>query len=227
MGDRRARITEAGVLPRMSPQEELELLAAHRRGDPDALAHLLRAYQGRLYAICYRMVRDGHEARDLTQEAIVKVLEGLESFDGRSRLSTWIIRVTINCCLSHLRRQKLRRHASLDGEGDVAHVGGGAGMGGDAVRGGAGSGAGAGAGGELSPAHHVEQGEVNSIVLGALATLEPEMQVILVLRDMQGLEYNQIGDVLGIPIGTVKSRLFRARSALRAAAEAALSLSAP
>lgn len=185
----------------MSPQEELELLAEHRRGEPDALARLLREYQGRLYSICFRMVRDEDEARDLTQEAILKVLEGLESFDGRSKLSTWMIRVTLNCCLSHLRRQKLRRHASLDGEGDAA-------------------------GPSLEPpaAGRVERGELCSIVLRALGTLEPEMRAVLILRDMQDLEYNQIGEVLGVPIGTVKSRLFRAREALRMAAEAAPSV---
>ncbi len=208
----------------MSPQEELELLAEHRRGDPDALARLLRAYQGRLYSICFRMVRDENEARDLTQEAIVKVLEGLESFDGRSKLSTWMIRVTLNCCLSHLRRQKLRRHASLDGEGETA-VPPGTGWG-------HGAGVGAGAwrpevgrpGSELTPARRVERVELCSIVLRALGTLEPEMRAVLILRDMQDLDYNLIGEVLGVPIGTVKSRLFRAREALRAAAEAGLSV---
>jgi RNA polymerase sigma-70 factor (ECF subfamily) len=168
------------------------------------MEELLRVYQRRIYTLCYRMVRDDHEARDLTQDAMVKVLEGLDSYDGRSKLSTWVIRVTMNCCLSHLRRQRLRRHASLEGA---------AGEGGTARS------RLEPAAGELSPLRRVEQAEMRSVVLRALQCLDPDMRAVLVLRDMQDLEYQRIGDILGIPLGTVKSRLFRARTALRAAAE--------
>lgn len=183
-----------------SPLGEQQLVEAHRQGDPDAMGRLLRLYQRRIFSICFRMLRDEHEARDLTQDAMVKVLEGLESYDGRSKLSTWVIRVTMNCCLSHLRKQRLRRHASLDSRpggrpGELA------------------------AGGELSPPRHVEQAQMRSLLVGALDELEPEMRAVLVLRDLQDLEYHRIADVLELPVGTVKSRLFRARAALRALVE--------
>ncbi len=189
----------------------MQLVEQHRKGDPTALAELLQTYQRRVYAVCYRMLRHPEEAADLTQDALVKVLEGLDSYDGRSKLSTWIIRITINCCLSHLRKQKLRKHASID----VA-------MAGEHEEGG------------RSPAHadlwlgrehsahdRVEQEELRSILRNAMMTLDPEARAILVLRDMQNLEYEQVSEVLDIPLGTVKSRLFRARAALRAAVEAA------
>ncbi|MCH8211076.1 MAG: sigma-70 family RNA polymerase sigma factor [Planctomycetes bacterium] len=102
-----------GKATRVTPLRELQLLEAYRRGDPEAIGELLNVYQHRIYSVCYRMVRHEHDARDLAQEAMVKVLQGLDSYDGRSKLSTWIIRVTMNCCLSHLRRQKIRKHSSL------------------------------------------------------------------------------------------------------------------
>jgi RNA polymerase sigma-70 factor (ECF subfamily) len=189
----------------LTPLRELQLVQAHRRGDTEAIAELLRGYQRRIYAVCYRMVRDEHDARDLAQDAMVKVIQGLDGYDGRSKLSTWIIRVSMNCCLSHLRKQRLRRHGSL--EGDLADRGGG-------------PSAGAGGGGELPPARGVEQREMRGILSRALGSLDPQMRSVLVLRDMQDLEYSQIAEVLGVPVGTVKSRLFRARVALREALEA-------
>ncbi len=186
----------------MTALRELQLVEAHRRGVASATAELLGAYQRRIYAVCYRMVRHPDDADDLTQDAMVKVLEGLDTYHGRSQLSTWIIRVTMNCCLSHLRKQKVRRHGSLEelsGSGESAGVG--------AVR------------GELSPLARVEQAERQALLLRLLRGLDPQMRAVLVLRDMQDLDYAQIGEVMDVPVGTVKSRLFRARAALRAAAE--------
>lgn len=187
----------------MTPEREQELLAAHRAGDPDALSSLLRGYQRRLFAICYRMVHRPDVATDLTQDALVKIIQGLPRYDGRSALSTWIVRVTMNCCLSHLRKQKLRDHASLD---DVGH-----------------SGVSIGSvlpdKGEPSGADRVQRDERAALLERGLDQLDPETRAILVLRDVQDLDYARIGTVLDIPVGTVKSRLFRARLALREAIE--------
>ena len=192
-----------GEPSRRTPLGELQLVEAHRRGESEATAELLGAYQRRIYAVCYRMVRNPDDADDLTQDALVKVLEGLDTYHGRSQLSTWIIRVTMNCCLSHLRKQKLRRHASLDELGSAGEPARALGP----VQ------------GELSPLARVEQAERQALLLRQLRGLDPQMRAVLVLRDMQDLDYAQIGEVMEVPVGTVKSRLFRARAALRAAAE--------
>ena len=76
----------------MTPLRELQLLELHRSGDPDAIGELLRSYQRRVYSVCYRMLGHHEEAADLTQDTLVKVIEGLDSYNGRSKLSTWIIR---------------------------------------------------------------------------------------------------------------------------------------
>jgi RNA polymerase sigma-70 factor (ECF subfamily) len=190
---------------RLTPLRELQLVQAHRRGDAEAIAELLRSYERRIYSVCYRMVRDEHDARDLAQDAMVKMLQGLGSYDGRAKLSTWVIRISLNCCLSHLRKQRLRRHGSIERDWPP-------GTGGPALA--------AGGVGELSPAGGVEQSEMHGILSRALGSLDPQMRAVLVLRDMQELEYSQIAEVLDIPVGTVKSRLFRARTALRTAMEA-------
>ncbi len=191
-------------MPKLTRLREMQLVDAHRAGEPEAIGKLLRAYQRRIYAVCYRMLRNADEAADLTQDSLVKVIEGIDSYDGRAALSTWVIRVTMNCCLSHLRKQKIRRHRSLDspvGPDDQPAA---------AILQGS---------EEPSSLERVEQAEARSVLLGCLGDLDPEMRSVIVLRDMQDLDYQQIGEVLQVPIGTVKSRLFRARAALRAAAE--------
>jgi RNA polymerase sigma-70 factor (ECF subfamily) len=185
----------------------MQLVEEHRAGDPEAMATLLRAYQRRVYSVCYRMVRDPDDAADLTQEALVRVIEGLATYDGRAALSTWVIRVAMNVCLSHLRKQRLRRHGSLDEPAGPIGEPRGATIAGPE---------------ELSPPARVEQTETSAVLLRALAGLDPMMRAVLVLRDLQALDYQEIGTVLDVPVGTVKSRLFRARAALRALVEAGL-----
>ena len=178
------------------------LVAAIRTGDQKAWTTLLTRYQNRLYTVCYRMVRDREAAFDLTQEALGKVIQGMPRFDGRAKLSTWMIRITMNVCLSHLRSEKLRRHASLNApvgrQGEPMEFSN-----------------------EWEPnaPSRVESDDDRRRVLAGLDMLEPEQRAILVLRDCRDLDYDQIADVLDLPVGTVKSRLFRARAALREAVE--------
>ncbi len=184
---------------------DLALVERIRAGDPDAWGELLSSYQDRLYSICVRMVHDRELARDLTQDAMVKIIQGLEGFDARAKLSTWMIRVTMNVCLSRLRSEKLRRHASLEqlrgGDESLERE--------RMIA----------AGREPDPAVGVSQEEGRDLLARALQEISDEHRAILVLRDMRGLDYEQIAQVLDIAVGTVKSRLFRARSALRDAIE--------
>ncbi len=152
------------------------------------------------------MVRDRDLATDLTQDAFIKIIQGIDSFDGRSRFSTWMTRVTMNVCLSKLRSEKLRRHASLDSMA--------------AGRGGDGKGEIGDPGGELGPAQSVQAKEEQERVLRALSALDPDQRAILILCDCRGLPYEQIAEVMGVAVGTIKSRVFRARTALRDGVEA-------
>lgn len=189
--------------------QDLQLVEAIRRGDTQAWAKLITKHQDRVYATCVRMVHNRDLAADLAQDSFVKIIQGIGSFDGRAKFSTWMTRVVMNVCLSKLRSEKLRRHASLERMGQTTQTG------------------------DLEaarpqfeqtrePAAHagVEEHEDRERVLTALRYLDPEHRAVLILCDCRGLPYEQIADVLGVAVGTVKSRLFRARNALREAVEA-------
>lgn len=187
--------------------EDLALVAAIRRNEPDAWADLLSRYQKRLYNLCYRMLGHRELAADACQDAMVKIIEGLSSYDGRSKLSTWITRVTINVCLSRLRSEKYRRHASLD------HLAS------PEVPGTPYQAPDRRPTEEQSGHASVEKRQEHERLTRALMAVSEEQRAILLLRDAHDLEYEQIAEVLGVAVGTVKSRLFRARAALRAEME--------
>ncbi|TVQ32874.1 MAG: RNA polymerase sigma factor [Phycisphaeraceae bacterium] len=179
------------------------LASAAAGGDKGALTTLLTRHEGRIYAICLRMVNKPEPARDLTQDAMVRLIEGLGSFDGRASFTTWMTRVVVNVCLSDLRKQKLRRHRSLEASDpstqsrntslrEVVEDQG-----------------------EPGAAERVQMGDERRRLETALSELEPEQRAILILRDVRGLDYSQIAETFGVAVGTVKSRLFRARAGLR------------
>ncbi len=175
------------------------LVDAIRAGDQRAWNELLESYQDRLYTLCLRMVSDPELAADLTQDTMVRVIRGLDSFNAESRLSTWIYRIAMNICLSRLRAEKLRRHPSLDepdsqGQEKSSKI--------SQNR-------------EPRASLRIQQSERRRLLGDALDRLDPDHRAILVLRDVRGLEYDAIAQVLGVAMGTVKSRLFRARVALR------------
>jgi RNA polymerase sigma-70 factor (ECF subfamily) len=162
---------------------------------------------------------------------MVRILRGIHTFDGTSRVSTWMIRVTMNVCLSWLRSQRLRRHQSLEGprtrEGIVSP--GSEKTQADAGREGLGDlgrartpsgGEHPGGGGVLPVSGALERDDEQRRVGEALERIDADQRALLVLRDVRGLEYEQIAEVLGVPLGTVKSRIFRARAALRDVLEA-------
>lgn len=213
--------TEAEAGSPEADAQELMLVKVIQAGGPEAQeawAELLRRYQDRLFGVCYRMVHDREKAADLTQDAMVKVIEGLATFNGQAKLSTWMIRVTMNVCLSRLRSEKLRKHASLD------DIGAGAAGGSDRERrpmadrleaqrpGSGGDSAGPT---ELGPVESVERRASRELLMRALSLLPEEQRSLVVLRDCRDLDYEQIAEILAVPVGTVKSRLFRARVALR------------
>ncbi len=184
--------------------EDLRLVERLQQGDATAWEPLLERREGQIYATCRRMVSDPDVARDLTQDVLVRLIEKINDFDGRARFSTWMTRITINHCISHLRKQKHRRHASL--EAPVRKSGG------ESI----GSlGASLEQSAELSVQGGVEDTERAERVAEAMRRIDPDHTAILTLRDVQGLDYAHIAETLEVPVGTVKSRLFRARAALR------------
>lgn len=200
---------------RVGETTDEQLVRAIRDGSaaPDSWRALLGRHQPRLLAVCTAMV-GRHAAADVCQTALLNIVRGLPSFDYQSGFGTWCTRVTINACLSHRRSEKIRRSESLSPQS------GGHGESGPAEP----SAASRNARGDWRPMEpgaeqRIQSTELSGLLIRALGTLDAERRAILVLRDVRGLDYHQIATVLEIAEGTVKSRLFRAREALKAAME--------
>lgn len=182
----------AGLDP--PPGDELGALVGPAvDGDRDALEALLRGSYEPVYRVCRRMVGDEQDAADAAQEALINVSRGLRRFDGRSRYSTWLYRIAVNASLDELRRRKRRPAAapslSLVGSelGSVPATGGG-------------------------PEDVAGWLDLEA----ALMSLPTEFRAAVVLRDVCGLDYAEIAEVLSIPGGTVRSRIARGRGWLAA-----------
>ena len=194
-----------------------DILERAHAGDREAIGALLEPELGRVYATCRRMVGNHDDAAELAQDALVRAIRGIESYDGRSAFSTWLTRVTINTCLSWHRRQGRRAGKTPvaienpDVFPDQRESGRRLEPGGvDGVQ----EGSGDAVGGT----------DRRSRVEIALERIKPEHRAVLVLRDIRELDYEAIGAALDLPLGTVKSRISRARRALRQEME---SLAAP
>ncbi|MEM7754629.1 MAG: RNA polymerase sigma factor [Planctomycetota bacterium] len=180
---------EAAARPRAT---DPTVIAAARAGDEDALRRLLAPEPDRLYAVCLGMLRDPDAARDAAQDALVRIIRGLETYDGRARFTTWTTRIALNVCLTRLRQSA--RRAGLDRRFAVSSRP---------------------IGGEPEAGSRVEETERARRAADTLSQLSEEHRTVLVLRDVRGLDLDRISEALGLPIGTIKSRLFRARIALR------------
>ena len=167
---------------------------AHR-GDRDALDLLLRRHYDRLYAVCRRMTGSDSDAADAAQEALIAITRGLPRFEDRSRFSTWAYRIAINCSIDELRRRSRRPAVGLD----------------DDTLAGALASAPVWAGGQRGdPELVADRVDLDN----ALRSLPPEFRAAVVLRDLCGLDYAEIAEVLQLPAGTVRSRIARGRGAL-------------
>lgn len=174
---------------------ELNLVSRARKGDRDAFAALLERYEKQVYHQALRMVGNPEDAADVTQETFLKVWQGLPSFQGDSSFSTWLYRLTGNTCIDHLRKEKKRRgDASLDDEERdfSAYLSAPA----------------------PTPQRALEEQELQKAVAEGLAQLSDEHRQVLILREINGLSYDEIAAVLNVTEGTVKSRIARARLAL-------------
>ena len=171
--------------------DEPALLVAARHGDRDALDRVLRLHQPRLHALCHRLCQDPVDALDALQEALIAVVRGMHGFDGRSTFGTWAYRVATNACLDELRRRK-RRPIPTDDDAlaRTPSVGD-------------------------RPDAAADRVDIDR----ALATLTLEFRAPVVLRDLCGLDYAEIAEVLDLPPGTVRSRIARGRATLAAALE--------
>ncbi len=197
----------------MDPAEEKALIQRVHEGDRVALGELLRAHQRRLYNVCFRMVSHPDDAAELTQDVLLKVVEKIDGFRGDAKLTTWMTRIAMNASISHLRKRKLRRTVSLN-QSAPGH-GHGPGPGSPFDDNGSSLAHRLADAREPGPAACVQHHESLDALQRGIASLDDDQRAVLVLRDLEELDYHQIAQTLDLPVGTVKSRLFRARLALR------------
>ncbi len=174
--------------------EDLKTIRRCKRGEESAFAEILTRYRGAIYNLCYRMSHNAEDARDLGQEVFIKVFSLLDRFDEDYAFSSWLFRIATNHCIDHLRRNRLK-FMSLDGglnkDGDEYEL-------------------------QLpdsgpEPDQVLQRKEAMDKLEEVISELPPHYKTITLLRHDQELSYEEIADILQLPLGTVKARIHRAR----------------
>lgn len=180
----------------MAPLSDDELVATAQGGDRSAMDQLLRRHYDRIYAVCRRVTGGTKDADDACQEALIKITRSLPRFDGRAAFSTWAYRIATNAALDELRKRKRQpRLHSIN-----AHRNNSDGTEPEVI--------------DPMAAKRIDAIDDRLAIDEALGELSDDFKAAVVLRDVADLDYEEIADVLQIPIGTVKSRISRGRSAL-------------
>lgn len=184
-----------------APDGDIQLVARAQRGDFSAYDALVTRHRGRIYAMIRNMIHHETEAWDLSQEVFIKAWQALPKFEAKARFSTWLYRIAHNVVYDFARKRKIESagefndeifdRETIDGSSSTTPAGGSA------------------------PDENLSLAELRIKIDAALARLSPEHREVVVLKDVQGLAYKEIADVMGCSIGTVMSRLFYARQKLQ------------
>ncbi len=176
--------------------DELALIRRAQAGDVEAFNGLVAAYQDRVYNLAYRIMGEPAAAADATQEAFIAAFRGLRDYRG-GQFKSWLLRIVTNACYDELRRRKRRPADSLDDlapeSDDPLPL----------------------PGNDETPEDHALRGELRRALEDCIRALPPEHRALVVLRDVEDFDYQTIARTTGLELGTVKSRLSRARAALR------------
>jgi RNA polymerase sigma-70 factor, ECF subfamily len=190
--------------------EEAQFVARLVARDESAFNELVLTYERRVFALVFRMIGRREEAQDLAQEVFVQVFKAIDQFRGDSKLSTWIFRIAVNQCKNRAKYLSRRRSSEQDDVHEMADRMSGEGGKGVTV-------------GDINrPDEMLEGLQLERIVKRAIEQVDPDFREVLVLRDVEDMSYDEIAKVTGLPEGTVKSRIFRARAQLKALVEKTL-----
>lgn len=180
------------------PDPDAELLARYLAGDLESFDRLMTAHEGKVFAVCLRILGDRDKALDAVQETFITVLRKAGSFQGRSAFTTWLYRIAVNACYDLLRKEGRRPVAPLPETFQPA---------------------------DPSALWKLEAAEARPAIERALAELPAEYAAVVTLSDLQDLPLQTVAEVLELPLGTVKSRLFRGRKQLAHALQNLLGVS--
>lgn len=176
-------------------QDDKCLIDACRAGRTEAFGVLVNRYQDRLYPTVLRLAGCAEDAQDLMQEAFLRAFQKLDRFHGESSFYTWVYRIAVNLTLSGHRRRRVAARRRDDTRGLTLET--------------------ASDPRDNDPSGPLERSERDQLIQNALNTLAPDHRAVVVMKEFDGLRYEEIGAILGVPVGTVRSRLHRARCELR------------
>ena len=196
---RSLELSLTNVVSSCTEQDDALLVAASRRGDQDAFAQLVQRYQRRTFNLVFRILQQYDEATEITQETFLAAWQGLPSFRGDARFPTWLYRIAYNCSLKQLEHRKRDRalQAAMQAEQVLQQVD-------DSV---------------LADAE-LEAHDRQTMIQEQISNLPAKYRVVLVLRHLQEMTYEEMAEALTMPIGTIKTHLFRARNLLKERLEA-------
>ena len=180
--------------PILEPGDEARLVRAAQSGDENAFAEIVRHFQRAVYRVAYALTRNASDADDLAQETFVRAYQAIGRFRAGEPLYPWLARIAVNQAYSLHRRRKRRPETSIEPLVEAGRQWA----------------------GEDDPAENAAESERNEMIQAAFAGLSPEHQAVLALRAVEGLSYDEIAETVGVPVGTVMSRLSRARAELKA-----------
>lgn len=191
-------------------QSEARFIERLRAHDERAFNELVETYEQRVFRLVFRMLGRRDEAEDMAQEVFVQVFKAVGTFRGESKLSTWVYRIAVNLCKNRI-KYLARRHEGAQQELEPV-----------AERAPLSQAKGVTFGDVARPDHMVEGYQMETIVKRCIAEIDPDFREVLVLRDVEDLSYEEIGEITGLPEGTVKSRIHRARGMLKTRVERAM-----
>jgi RNA polymerase sigma-70 factor (ECF subfamily) len=182
------------AIPAVAEQDDLLLVAASKNGDQDAFAQLVQRYQRRVFNLVYRMLQQYDEATEITQETFLAAWQGLPAFRGDARFPTWLYRIAYNCSLKQLELRKRDRalQVALETEQVLED-----------------------ANNENRANAEIDARDRQALIQEHLSHLPAKYRIVLILRHLQDMTYEEMAEILTIPIGTIKTHLFRARNLLK------------
>lgn len=184
------------AIAQKAPDSDQDLVRLVQKGDKRAFDLLVTKYQQKVVAIISRFISDPHEAQDVAQEAFIKAYRALPGFRGDSQFYTWLYRIAVNAAKNHLATRKRRPSNDVSLE-DSDYT--------DAIS-------------DLqdveTPENRLARDELKSLLLNTIDQLSDELKAAIILREFEGLSYEEIAAIMDCPVGTVRSRIFRAREAL-------------
>jgi RNA polymerase sigma-70 factor, ECF subfamily len=188
MGDRTTELPEKVCAKILQQSEDLELIHRSQAGDTEAFGELVTKYRTKIFSMIYGIVGNECDAWDLAQEGFLKAWRSIHRFQGRSSFYTWLYRITINVTNDSLRRRC--RHSEVEFDDTIPSF-------------------------LPDPGDNYERAEIREQVYAALAQLTSEHRAVIVLKEIEDLQYREIAEILNVSIGTVMSRLFYARKKLQ------------